>query len=87
MTIADGITMLDFIWHQRKLRRGQLERVPHGVRQLTAQRSVELRLVGVGAGCGGAAGLPVEADGELVGSAPLRIDLLPRALPFVCPRA
>lgn len=80
VTIVDGLGLADFLRHQGKLRRGQLDRVPRGVTQLTAARTVELRLAGLHAARG--ATLPVEADGETVGWAPLRVDLLPGALLF-----
>eukprot|EP00887_Chlorella_sp_A99_P002893 scaffold6.g2893.t1 len=84
VTALDGLGVFDFVRHQGALRRGELHRPKHGVTQFASAHRVELRPAEEGGRSAGGHCLAVECDGEVVGWAPMEVEVLPGALRFVC---
>lgn len=74
ITLVQALSRREVVWNLRRLFDGTLPDHP----KVIALREAALRI--------DAAGLPVEADGELVGTAPVRFTLLPGALRVLAPR-
>lgn len=71
--IAGKVSVLDFILQSERLRKGK--RAIHDEIEYREANEITLTASKL---------LPVEADGELVGNLPVRIELLPKQLKFLC---
>lgn len=71
--IAGNVSVVDFILQQGRLRSGK--RARHHAIQYREASTLELHST---------SDAKIEADGELVGSLPVRIDALPKRLKFLC---